>query len=375
VLQQTGLFTDVLRFGLNTVLDENRHRDIIGEILKVRKTFRKEFAEDLKEFIEVYESDKYLNYSSVAENIIFGDSPDGSFDAENLADNEIFREFLVEAELTAPLMEAGVSLIKELIELSDQGSSDEQLLDHKLIQPEEIDDYKRLLYMVKKKGIQRVSNKNRSRVLQLVLEFIPQKHRFFELPQALENRILKGRAIFKDKISAATPGAVSFYRMSNYMHSQSILTNIFFGKLKEESSTAREKVNTCIHQLLIQEEFLEDIVEMGMQYPVGTNGDNLSGGQRQKLAIARIFLKNPPVMILDEATSGLDNDSQARIQDLLETQWKGKSTLISVVHRLDIIKNYDSVAVMKAGKIVEKGSYDDLIKKQGTLKELVSSEK
>jgi hypothetical protein len=63
--------------------------------------------------------------------------------------------------------------------------------------------------------------------------------------------------------------------------------------------------------------------------PVGTKGDNLSGGQRQKLAIARIFIKNPPVMLLDEATSGLGNESQARIQDLLETQWKGQSTLKS----------------------------------------------
>jgi ABC-type multidrug transport system fused ATPase/permease subunit len=78
---------------------------------------------------------------------------------------------------------------------------------------------------------------------------------------------------------------------------------------------------------------------------------------------------------MDEATSGLDNDSQARIQDLLETQWKGKSTLIAVVHRLDIIKNYDSIAVMRAGKIVEMGGYNDLIKKQGAFNALVSGEK
>jgi ABC-type bacteriocin/lantibiotic exporter with double-glycine peptidase domain len=114
---------------------------------------------------------------------------------------------------------------------------------------------------------------------------------------------------------------------------------------------------------------------MGMQYSVGTKGDNLSGGQRQKLAIARIFLKNPAVMIMDEATSGLDNDSQARIQDLLETQWKGKSTLIAVVHRLDIIKNYDSVGVMKGGKIIEMGTYDELMAKQGVLSELVDGKK
>jgi ABC-type multidrug transport system fused ATPase/permease subunit len=75
---------------------------------------------------------------------------------------------------------------------------------------------------------------------------------------------------------------------------------------------------------------------------------------------------------MDEATSGLDNESQARIQGLLETQWKGKSTLIAVVHRLDIIKNYDRVAVMKAGRIIEMGTYDELMDKQGVLFELTA---
>ena len=74
---------------------------------------------------------------------------------------------------------------------------------------------------------------------------------------------------------------------------------------------------------------------------------------------------------MDEATSALDNKSQARIQNLLETRWKEKSTLISVVHRLDTIKNYDKVAVMKAGKIVELGTYNELIAKKGMLYDLV----
>ena len=90
------------------------------------------------------------------------------------------------------------------------------------------------------------------------------------------------------------------------------------------------------------------------------------------MAIARIFLKKPPVLIMDEATSGLDNESQARIQGLLETQWKGNSTLIAVVHRLGIIKNYEHIAVMKAGKIVEMGTYDELMGKKGTLFELAT---
>jgi ABC-type multidrug transport system fused ATPase/permease subunit len=375
VLQQTGLFIDVLRFGLNTVLDKNKHKDIIGEILDLRKTFQQDYGEDLAEFIEFYDPNIYLYNSSVAENILFGDPLDNAFNAGNLSQNEIFNEVLAEAAFKELLLDSGVSFIEELIKFSDHRSSDEEILKLGLIDPEEIDDYKMLCYKVKKKGIQKVSSKERNKILRLMLDFIPQKHHFFHLPKKLENQILEGRVLFKEKITAAAPDAISFYQTSNYMHTQSILTNIFFGKLKEESSAAQEKVNTCIHQLLIKKDFLENIIEMGMHYPVGTKGDNLSGGQRQKLAIARIFLKKPPVMIMDEATSGLDNDSQARIQNLLETQWKGKSTLIAVVHRLDIIKNYDRVAVMKGGKIIEMGTYDELMDKQGVLRELVDGKK
>jgi ABC-type multidrug transport system fused ATPase/permease subunit len=122
---------------------------------------------------------------------------------------------------------------------------------------------------------------------------------------------------------------------------------------------------------LIEEDLLETIVEIGLNFQVGSKGDRLSGGQRQKIAIARAFLKSPAILIMDEATAALDNASQSRIQNLLETKWKGRSTLISVVHRLDTIKGYDRIAVMKAGKIVEMGPYQELIERKGILYELV----
>ena len=70
---------------------------------------------------------------------------------------------------------------------------------------------------------------------------------------------------------------------------------------------------------------------------------------------------------MDEATSALDNQSQARIQNILDTYWKGTTTLVAVVHRLDIIKNYDKIGVMRSGKVEEMGSYDELMDKKGLL--------
>jgi ABC-type multidrug transport system fused ATPase/permease subunit len=78
---------------------------------------------------------------------------------------------------------------------------------------------------------------------------------------------------------------------------------------------------------------------------------------------------------MDEATSALDNKSQARIQRLMTTRWKAKRTVIAAVHRLDILNTFDKIAVMKAGKLVEYGTYQELIEQKGILHELIYGRK
>jgi ABC-type multidrug transport system fused ATPase/permease subunit len=223
---------------------------------------------------------------------------------------------------------------------------------------------------LKRKKLHELNQEDRDKLLELALRFTPGVHKTVMLPQILENLILEGRALFRENIMDTDPEAFSFYQMDEYIYSQTILNNIFFGKTKGESPKAQEKIYQSIIQLLIGEDLLETIIAIGMHYEVGTKGDKLSGGQRQKLAIARAFLKNPRMLIMDEATSALDNKSQSRIQNLLETRWKNRSTVIAVVHRLDTIKKFDQVAVMKAGKIIELGTYDQLISRKGALYEL-----
>ena len=150
---------------------------------------------------------------------------------------------------------------------------------------------------------------------------------------------------------------------------------MFFGKLKTTSPQIQDAINEQIVQLLIEEDLLETILEIGLQFQVGTRGDRLSGGQRQKIAIARAFLKNPRILIMDEATSALDNRSQARIQNVLNTHWKGSTTLIAVVHRLDIIKNFNKIGVMRSGKVEEMGTYEELMAQKGLLFELVAGKR
>ncbi len=110
-------------------------------------------------------------------------------------------------------------------------------------------------------------------------------------------------------------------------------------------------------------EFVDNLPN-GINTNVGENASLLSVGQRQRLAIARALIKNAPVLILDEATSSLDNESEQQVRDSLERLSKGRTTLI-VAHRLSAIKNVDRIFVMDAGKILEQGSHAELIKFDG----------
>ena len=110
-------------------------------------------------------------------------------------------------------------------------------------------------------------------------------------------------------------------------------------------------------------EFIEMLPD-GYRTLVGERGVKLSGGQRQRVAIARAILKNAPILILDEATSSLDSESEALIQDALWTLMAGRTAIV-IAHRLSTIRKMDELIVLDRGQIVEKGSHDALLEQGG----------
>lgn len=370
ILQQTGIFVDVLRFGLNTVLVHDRDQELVETILRVRRNFQRNFGDELADHVEFFDETRFLNFSSIVENLTFGTANKTEFQNANLVKNDYFLKFLEKAQLARPLLSLGVQLAEQTVDILGNLPAEDIFFEQSPVTSDELESYKQVLENTRKGKLHKLADSDKSKLLALSLRFTPGVHKMVAMPKLLEDLILEGRIYFREKISNDDPGAFTFYETSRYIYSQSILNNIFFGKMKTVNPNAQEKINQSIIHLLIEEDFLETVIEIGMQFEVGSKGDKLSGGQRQKLAIARAFLKNPRFLIMDEATSALDNKSQSRIQNLLENKWKGKSTLIAVVHRLDIIKNFNKVAVMKAGKLGEIGTYNELIAREGLLYEL-----
>ncbi len=375
LLQQVGLFVDVLNFGLNAMLDQEQYGDMVPLLIRMRKSFQEDFGENLSEYVEFFQEDNYLHYSSVAENLIFGTSHIPVFDPSRLEENRDFVVFLENAGLFHPLLTLGFSLALQTVDILGNLPLGGAFFEQSPLAVDELGAYKALVLRLKETPPRQAAEPDKRLLLALGLRFCPGKHKMVALPNALKQLILDGRILFRKLAMEKYPEEFSSYQRSEYIPSQTILSNILFGKPKSSAPGAQEKISQSIVHLLIEEDMLERIMAIGMQFRVGSKGENLSGGQRQKLAVARVLLKSPKVLLMDEATAALDNKSQARIQHLIETRLRGNTTVISVAHRLDIVKNYDKIAVMKAGKIVEMGTYNQLLDQRGVLYELVHGKK
>ena len=144
----------------------------------------------------------------------------------------------------------------------------------------------------------------------------------------------------------------------------SIAQNVAYGELEQRSA---EQLDQAIDGANARE-FVSQM-PMGLEEQVGAKGGRLSGGQRQRLAIARAMLKDAPILILDEATAALDNESERLVQEALETLMPDRTTLV-IAHRLSTIEHADQVLVMDQGRIVERGTHAELLAAGGVYERL-----
>ncbi|MGI0480911.1 ABC transporter ATP-binding protein [Geminocystis sp. CENA526] len=179
--------------------------------------------------------------------------------------------------------------------------------------------------------------------------------RFYEIQSG--NITLDGINL-KDIVLYDLRRAIGLVSQDVFLFHGSVRENIAYG-----NANARE--SDIIHSAKMAEahDFIMELPQ-GYDTIVGERGQKLSGGQRQRLSIARAILKNPPILILDEATSAVDNDTEAAIAKSLEHITENRTTIM-IAHRLSTIRHADCIYVVEKGKIVEAGKHEELVEKQG----------
>ncbi|MBC17331.1 ABC transporter transmembrane region [Pseudodesulfovibrio profundus] len=371
VTQQVGLYTDVLAFALRARLEPGAHIQLRDDIVEVRRDFQEGeegMYADVAESIEFFDMEHYSRYMTVAENIAFGSAVDEKYDQEHLHLHPRFLEFLESHGLMAHLTVLGETLARVVTD--ELGPEPEpQMFENSPIPEELYGEYQKVANRLDSGNP--LSEEETALVHKLALAFIPGIHRQVDLDRGFANRVVNSRQDFMKMVEEEFPGAFAFFIGDHYIDSINIKDNILFGRVRSDDPDAEDEINHRIMQALIMQGALEPVIEIGLEFEVGSMGDRLSGGQRQKIALARTFLKNPPILILDEATAALDNKSQARVQNIITSNLKGRSTVLAVIHRLDMLPHYDKVVVLKAGKIVEQGGYEELIERKGALYTLV----
>jgi len=169
-----------------------------------------------------------------------------------------------------------------------------------------------------------------------------------------EGQILfDGRDSLKFPLSALR-NQIALVPQDIFLFGGSIRENIAYGKT---NATENE-----IYDAALKANAMEFIDRFPGRFDtiVGERGTQLSGGQRQRIAIARAVLKNPKILILDEATSSLDSESERLVQDALEKLMRGRTSIV-IAHRLSTIRNADQILVMDKGQLVEKGTHEQLM--------------
>jgi len=179
--------------------------------------------------------------------------------------------------------------------------------------------------------------------------------RFYDVSSGSIN--INGKPIQEYTLSSLREN-ISLVGQNVFLFSDTIYNNIAYGK----AGASKEEIERAA-ELSYSLEFINNLEE-GFQSQVGEQGGKLSGGQKARIAIARALLKDSPILILDEATASLDNDSEEQVQKAIEILIRGRTVFV-IAHRLSTVRSADLILVMKDGNVVERGTHEELLSKKG----------
>ncbi|HZS84373.1 MAG TPA: ABC transporter transmembrane domain-containing protein [Stellaceae bacterium] len=375
LLRRLDLAEDVYAFGLRGRLDPRQRPEVAERLLEARRALAQRLAADgITHLVEPFAADRYNSNASLAENLLFGTPVGPAFDFDQLASNTYVLRVLDKAGLTEDLVAMGGEVAKTMIELfADLPPEHEFFEQYSFIGAGDLHEFQAILTRAQKSGRDKLKADDRTRLLSLPFKLIAARHRLGLLDAALEARILAARRIFAADLPAAMRSQIEFFDAARYNAAATVQDNVLFGKVAYGEAAAPARIPLAISSVLDALGLRDAITAIGLDFAVGSGGSRLSAAQRQKAALARILLKRPDIVILNEATAALDGQMQAKVMAGIKEECVGRG-LIWSLHRASLARHFDRVIVMAEGRIVEQGTFAELDRPGTALNKLLASE-
>jgi putative ABC transport system ATP-binding protein len=375
VLRGLGFEEDVYGFGLRGRVDPAADPELATKLLEARKALSQRLArDDIINLVETYDPDRYNSNATVAENLLFGTPIGPVFEFEALAGNNYVRQVLDKVGLTDDLIEAGREVAATMTEIFADLPPDHPFFEqYSFINASDLPDFKAILSALDGGNIKTLSEEQRLKLLSVPLKLVAARHRLDVLDETMQQRLLVARRVFAADLPEDAHDQIAFFHPDEYNAAASLQDNILFGKIAYGEADAVTRVPAVLGEILDELSLRHDVIDVGLEYNVGTAGSRLSLGQRQRAAIARAVIKRPDLIVLSEATSALDGQAQTKVMEGLFSEFAGRC-LVWVLHRASLARNFDRVLVMSAGKLQEQGKFAELDHKDSLTSLLMAAE-
>jgi putative ABC transport system ATP-binding protein len=375
VLRLVDLEDDIYLFGLRGRLDPELEPDVAGRIVEARRVLADRVVRmGLAHLVERFASDRYNANSPISVNLLFGTPIGTVFESEGLARNPYVQSVLDRLGLTRELAEVGAQVARIMVELLAGLRPEHEFFEELgLLGAEDLPLLERILARIDKAGVQGLAPDERARLLALAFKLVAARDPLGLVDDGLQQRILQARQAFAENLPEPLRGSVEFFDPERYNAASSLQENVLFGSILRGEADARERVQAAITAVLDELGLRQTIVELGLQYPVGTGGSRLSEVQRQKMAIATAVLKRPDLVALSDATAVFDAETETAILARLQKELSGRS-LVCSLPRTRVVSAFDRVLIMEQGRLVDQGALAELQKPGSALAPLMAAE-
>ncbi len=365
MLRLVDLEEDIYGFGLQGTVDPKAKRDLTDGLLEARAELSKVLEErGAGDLVVRFDPDRYNDNATLAENLLFGTPIDPAYDVENLPQNPVIVSILKSEGLLDDLEVMAVNIAQTMVEIfADLPPGHPFFEQFSFIDYDDLPEFRALIGRTEKGGFKSLSEDEQARFLALPFRYIKGRHRLDlsdESSESFEARILKARRAILERLpSKDGSGPVAFYDPDTYNAAASLQDNMLFGRLAFGRAQAAEIVGAAMTEVLEKQNLRQSVIEVGLDYDVGLAGKRLTQTQRQKLAMARAIIKNPDLLIVNQAFAGMDDATRQRILDRVLASRKDRGVIWALQDKKNA-RVFDRVLEMEGGRLVRDGPFEDV---------------